>query len=845
VVYRSRANNLVSGDANGTLDVFLYDRDQGTTTLVSRASGTTGVQGNGVSSFPTISADGRRVAFFSQASNLVPGDTNGPLYDWYMRDLQTQTVALVSRAYDGSFTAGETGGGFCSVSGDGQFVAYWSTLPNIVVGDTNGFADAFVWEAIEFSDTTPPFVTPTVSGPLGANGWYTGDVSLSWTVLDPESTVSSVTGCNPCTVTADTTGAVFSCAGTSDGGTNSVNLTIRRDATAPTAQALRTPLPNTLGWNSGAVTVNYTGQDATSGIGSCTGQQVLTAEGAGQATEGLCTDNAGNASSPVSISGINIDLTAPAVTATRDPVAGNAAGWNNVPVTASFSGTDALSGVPVAGCTAPVARSTDGAGQSATGDCSDRAGNSGSATLTGINVDRTPPVATAQLTPAPNGAGWNRTNTTVSFNGTDAMSGSGVASCSAAVPVTTETSGQLVSGTCTDLADNVSAPAAVTVRVDATPPTATVTVPRAGGSYPRAGNFSAAYACADVRSGVASCTGTVANGAAIDTASEGAKVFAVTAVDVAGNETTVQVNYTVVPNAAPVAPASIPAQTATEGASYGYAVPQFSDPNGDVLTYAFSGLPAWLRVYNPTANPRYLQGTPPYSESGANSNRTYWITVTATDPGGLRASRSFSLTVQNVNAPPSRPNSIPPQTALEGQFYGYSVPVFPDPDGDAVSYSFSGLPSWLTVYNPASNPRYLYGRPPATESGPNVNKVYWITVTASDPHGNTSSRAFSLTVQNVNNPPVAPVIPDATAIEGQYLSYTAPRFFDPDYDTLTYSFTGLPSWLTVYNPASNPRFLYGRPPTGTASQSWVVTLTATDPSGGSASQTFTVRVQAP
>jgi hypothetical protein len=344
---------------------------------------------------------------------------------------------------------------------------------------------------------------------------------------------------------------------------------------------------------------------------------------------------------------------------------------------------------------------------------------------------------------------------------------------------------------------------------------------------------------------VGACNGTVAAGSPIDTSSPGGKVFSLAVFDVAGNETTVQVNYTVVPNSAPVAPTSIPAQTALEGSSYGYAVPQFSDPNGDVLTYAFSGLPSWLRVYNPTANPRYLQGTPPYTESGANSSRTYWITVTATDPGGLRASRSFSLTVQNVNAPPTRPDSIPAQMALEGQYYGYSVPVFPDPDGDAVSYSFSGLPSWLTVYNPASNPRYLYGRPPATESGPNVNKVYWITVTASDPSGSTASRAFSLTVQNANNPPVAPVIPDASFVEGQYMSYTGPQFFDPDYDTLTYTYTGLPSWLVVHNPASNPRFLYGRAPAGTAGQSWLVTLTATDPVGGSASQTFTVRIRTP
>jgi len=149
-------------------------------------------------------------------------------------------------------------------------------------------------------------------------------------------------------------------------------------------------------------------------------------------------------------------------------------------------------------------------------------------------------------------------------------------------------------------------------------------------------------------------------------------------------------------------------------------------------------------------NPRYLMGTPPYTESGANTNRTYWITVRATDQLGASSERTFSLTVLNTNGPPLRPDSIPPQSATEGQYFSYSVPVFPDPDGDPVTYASDGLPPWLVVYNPSANPRYLYGRPPYTESGPTVNKVYWITVTASDPNGNHSSRAFSLTVLNAD-----------------------------------------------------------------------------------------------
>ena len=73
--FQSDASNLVPGDTNGKTDIFVYDRQADTIERVSLASD--GTQGNGISSYPSISADGRYVAFQSYASNLVPGDTNG------------------------------------------------------------------------------------------------------------------------------------------------------------------------------------------------------------------------------------------------------------------------------------------------------------------------------------------------------------------------------------------------------------------------------------------------------------------------------------------------------------------------------------------------------------------------------------------------------------------------------------------------------------------------------------------------------------------------------------------------------------------------------------------------
>jgi hypothetical protein len=298
-------------------------------------------------------------------------------------------------------------------------------------------------------------------------------------------------------------------------------------------------------------------------------------------------------------------------------------------------------------------------------------------------------------------------------------------------------------------------------------------------------------------------------------------------------------------NATPAAPASIPAQTATEGVSYGYTVPQFSDLDGDALTYTFSGLPSWLTVPYPTQNPRYIAGKAPFTTSSATNDRSYTITVTARDPSGAQASKSFGLTVLNANGPPVPPASIPAQTASEGVSFGYTLPQFTDPDADTLTYTFSGLPSWLTVPYPAQNPRYLAGRPPFNVSTAAGNRVYTITFIATDPRGLQSSRTFTVTVLNVNATPAARPIPDLEVVEGNVLQYTAPQFSDADGDSLTYVYTGLPAWLTVPYPTQNPRYISGRAPAGSAGQEYAVTLTASDPQAATASDTFLVRVRAP
>jgi Tol biopolymer transport system component len=141
VAFTSWANNLVSGDTNGGRDIFVHDRQTGATTRVSVATG--GGQAAADSQRPSISADGRYVAFESDASNLVSGDTNNHP-DIFVHDRQTGVTMQVSVASDGTQTYAFSSDP--SISADGRYVAFGSEADNLVSGDTNGRFDIFVRE---------------------------------------------------------------------------------------------------------------------------------------------------------------------------------------------------------------------------------------------------------------------------------------------------------------------------------------------------------------------------------------------------------------------------------------------------------------------------------------------------------------------------------------------------------------------------------------------------------------------------------------------------------------------------------------------------------------------------
>jgi Tol biopolymer transport system component len=162
VAFVSDAMNLVPNDLSSELDIFVRDRQNGTTEMVNLSS--LGAQGNGTNRRPHISADGRFVVFESTANNLVYPDSNG-VYDIFVRDLQFGLLERISLASNGM--PGEDWSEEPAISADGRFVAFTSKASNLVPGDTNTGTDIFVRD--RENQTTECASRNFMGGP--ANGW--------------------------------------------------------------------------------------------------------------------------------------------------------------------------------------------------------------------------------------------------------------------------------------------------------------------------------------------------------------------------------------------------------------------------------------------------------------------------------------------------------------------------------------------------------------------------------------------------------------------------------------------------------------------------------------------------
>lgn len=141
ILFWSAGDALVEGDVNGATDVFFYDRQADELSIVSVSSD--GAQGNMDSEFASVTADGRYVAFVSEASNLVTGDTNAKA-DIFVHDRQTAETRRISIGLAEAEANGDST--HPQISADGRYIAFASYATNLVAGDTNNRDDVFVYD---------------------------------------------------------------------------------------------------------------------------------------------------------------------------------------------------------------------------------------------------------------------------------------------------------------------------------------------------------------------------------------------------------------------------------------------------------------------------------------------------------------------------------------------------------------------------------------------------------------------------------------------------------------------------------------------------------------------------
>lgn len=225
-------------------------------------------------------------------------------------------------------------------------------------------------------------------GPANCSGWYTGNVTISWSIPDEAAVINS-NGCNIRTITSDGTTSQSCEVEYNDGSSHKKTISLQRDATPPqvTGSALERP-PDANGWYNRPVTVTFSGTDATSGLASCDRPMYGGPDSTSLQLSGTCRDVAGN-TSPATAVALKYDGTAPSVSAAADR-APDGKGWYRRPLTVKFAGADAVSGV--ASCTAPARYAgPDRKDVAIAGSCRDGAGNVSAEQRFVLSYDATAP----------------------------------------------------------------------------------------------------------------------------------------------------------------------------------------------------------------------------------------------------------------------------------------------------------------------------------------------------------------------------------------------------------------------------------------------------------------------
>ena len=544
VTFVSGSSSLVGDDTNGVRDVFVRNVDTGVTTRVS--VGDNG-QANGASSNARISADGRYVVFTSQASNLVAGDTNG-VSDVFLRDLAAGTTTRLSVSaggVQGNAASGESASG---ISADGSTVSFSSSASNLVDNDTNHIRDVFVWSRSGGIERAS----------VASDGSQASAGSSDASSLSADGRLVAFTSTAPNLVAGDTNLAadVFVHDRTT-GTTQRVSVTSAGDQ-SPSASSLQ---PGGISDN-GRVVVFDT--SAALVPGDTGGTDVYARDLAAGTTERVSVSSSGAGangnSSAASVSNDGRYVAFQSSATNLDPadtggdldvfVRDRVAGITRL-VSTSAQATQVSQSPAISSDGRYIALATT-AGDIVAGDTAKSFGQGWDVIRFGspfdVVLDSTPP----DVQCAQDDGSWHAGNVTLQCTATDSGTGLADPGQAAFVLSTSVADGTETADAATgsvqvcDWAGNCTQAGPVTgIHVDLAQPVITIAAPVDGAAFDQGAAVSAAYSCTDGGSGVAACSGPVADGGAIDTSTSGSDTFTVTATDAAGNTATATVSYTV------------------------------------------------------------------------------------------------------------------------------------------------------------------------------------------------------------------------------------------------------------------------------------------------------------